>query len=137
MTFLVLCVDDILIMRNSVDMMLSTKAWLSKVFSMKDLGDTTYILGIRLYRDRVKKIIGLSQSLYIEKMLKRFSMLNSKKGLLPVRPGIHLSKGMSPNTPEERDRMNKVPYASAVGSLMYAMICTRPNIAFAVNCVRR
>ena len=78
--FLVLYVDDILIMGNSMDMMMSPKAWLSRVFSIKDLGDATYILGIRLYRNRVKKLIGFSQSLYIEKMLKSFSIVNSKKG---------------------------------------------------------
>ena len=77
--FLILYVDDILIMGNSMDMMLSTKTWLSKVFSMKDLGDASYILEIRLYKDRVRKLIGLSQSVYIEKMLKMIRMLNSKK----------------------------------------------------------
>ena len=63
----------------------------------------TYILRIRVYRDRARRLIGLSQTLYIEKMLKKFSMENSKKGLIPVRHGIHLSKEMSPKTPKERE----------------------------------
>jgi hypothetical protein len=136
-TFLVLYVDDILLIGNDIGMLTSVKVWLSKTFSMKDLGEAAYVLGIRIYRDRTKRVIGLSQSLYLEKVLKRFNMLDSKKGLLPVRHGIHLSKGMSPTTPKERELMAKVPYASAIGSLMYAMLCTRPDIAYAVSMTSR
>ena len=57
------------------------------------------------------------------------------EGYLPMRQGIHLSKRMSPKTPEERDRMNKILYASIVGSIMYAMLCTRPNVAYALGIV--
>ena len=60
-------------------------------------------------------------------------MEQSKKGFLPVRHGIHLSKSMGPKTPEEIRQMNTIPYASAIGSLMYAIICTRPDIAYVVN----
>ena len=136
-TYLVLYVDDILLIGNDIEMLSAVKVWLSNTFSMKDLGEATYILGIRIYRDRARRLIGLSQSLYLEKVLKRFNMEDSKKGLLPVRHGIHLSKGMSPKTPDERERMAKVPYASAIGSLMYAMLCTRPDIAYAVSVTSR
>ena len=91
---------------------------------MKDLGEASYILGIKVYRDRSKRMLGLSQKMYIEKVLKRVSMENSKRGLLPLRHGINLSKKMCPNTSEEIQRMSKIPYASAIGSLMYAMLCT-------------
>ncbi|KAM1881704.1 hypothetical protein ACFX13_003280 [Malus domestica] len=64
-------------------------------------------------------------------------MEQSKKGFLPVRHGIHLSKSMKPKTPEEIRQMNIIPYASAIGSLMYAMICTRPDIAYAVSITSR
>ena len=62
-------------------------------------------------------------------------MLDSKRGLLPLRHGIHLSKTMSPKTSEEMAEMAKVPYTSAIGSLMYTMLCTRPDIAYAVRIV--
>ncbi|CAL8999788.1 unnamed protein product [Prunus brigantina] len=55
-------------------------------------------------------------------------MEQSKKGLLPIRHGLHLSKNMCPKTPEEIQQMSKIPYASGIGSLMYAMVCTRPDI---------
>ena len=58
---------------------------------MKDLGEASYILGIRIYRDRSKRLIGLSQDTYIDKVLKRFNMEEVKKEFLPM-SGIHLSK---------------------------------------------
>ncbi|KAK8555323.1 hypothetical protein V6N12_009471 [Hibiscus sabdariffa] len=50
-------------------------------------------------------------------------MEESKRGFLPMRHGISLSKEMCPSTPQERERMSQIPYASAIGSIMYAMIC--------------
>ena len=91
---------------------------------MKNLGDASCILGMKIYRDRSKRMLGLSQSMYIDTVLKRFSMENFKKGYLPIGHGISLSKKDCPTTPEERERMSRVPYASAVGSIMYAMTCT-------------
>ncbi|KAM1216803.1 hypothetical protein ACFX2J_013044 [Malus domestica] len=135
--FLVLYVDDILLFGNDTAILSSVKVWLSKTFHMKDLGDASYVLWIKLYRDRSRKLIGLSQSMYIDKVLSRFQMEQSKKGFLPVRHGIHLSKSMEPKTPEEIRQMNMIPYASAIGSLMYAMICTRPDIAYAVSITSR
>src|SRR5215468_10747066 len=118
--FLILYVDDILLMGNDVSVMQSVKIWLFKQFSMKDLGEATYILGIKIYRDRSRRLIGLSQSTYIDKMLKRFSMDLSKKGFLPISHGKNLSKSMCPITQDMRERMSRIPYASAIGSIMYA-----------------
>ena len=87
--FFVLYVDDILLIRNDIPMLTSIKVWLSKEFAMKDLGEASYILGIKVYRDRSKKMIGLSQRMYIEEVLKRFSIKNFKRDLLPLRYGIH------------------------------------------------
>ena len=67
--FLVLYVDDILLIGNDVSVLQSVKIWLSKNFFLKDLGEATYILGIKIYRDRSKRLLGLSQSTYIDKML--------------------------------------------------------------------
>ncbi|CAL9018365.1 unnamed protein product [Prunus brigantina] len=99
-------------------MLTIVKLWLSKTFLMKDMGDASYVLGIKIYRDRSRRLIGLSQSLYVDKVLVRYRMEQSKKGYLPVRHGIHLSKSMSPKTPEEVNQMSNIPYASAIRSLM-------------------
>ena len=77
--FLVLYVDDILLTGNDVSVLQSIKIWLSKNCSMKDFGEATYIKGIKIYRDRSKRLLGLSQSIYIYKMLKRFRMEKSKR----------------------------------------------------------
>ena len=71
---------------------------------MKDLGEAFYILEIKVYKDRSKRMLGLSQKLYIEKVLKRFSMKNSKRRLLPLRHDIHLFKMMCPTTSEKIGR---------------------------------
>ncbi|KAL0313289.1 UNVERIFIED_CONTAM: hypothetical protein Sradi_5728200 [Sesamum radiatum] len=76
--YLVLYVDDILLIENDVKMLGHIKAWLSTQFFMKDLGEASYILGIKIYGDRSKRILGLTQSSYIEKFLNRSKMKNSK-----------------------------------------------------------
>ena len=136
-TFLVLYVDDILLIGNDIPTLQEVKSWLGKCFAMKDLGEASYILGIRIVRERSKRLIGLSQNTYLEKVLKRFSMENSKKGELPIQSNAKLSKTQSPSTEAEIAEMSRVPYASAVGSIMYAMTCTRPDVAFALSMVSR
>ncbi|KAK1603447.1 hypothetical protein QYE76_037309, partial [Lolium multiflorum] len=135
--FLILYVDDILLIGNDIELLSSVKGYLNNSFSMKDLGEASYILGIKIYRDRSRRLIGLSQSTYLDKILKKFRMDESKKGFLPMLPGKVLSKTQGPATAEERERMSKIPYASAVGSIMYAMLCTRPDIAHAVSLTSR
>ncbi|KAK1663679.1 hypothetical protein QYE76_051838 [Lolium multiflorum] len=135
--FLILYVDDILLIGNDIELLSSVKGYLNNSFSMKDLGEASYILGIKVYRDRSRRLIGLSQSTYLDKILKKFRMDESKKGFLPMLPGKVLSKTQGPATAEERERMSQIPYASAVGSIMYAMLCTRPDIAHAVSLTSR
>ncbi|KAJ9541861.1 hypothetical protein OSB04_028367 [Centaurea solstitialis] len=131
-TFLVLYVDDILLIGNDVPTLQSVKSWLSKCFQMKDLGEAAYILGIKIYRNRSKRLIGLSQSTYIDKILKKFRMDESKKGFIPMQHGIVLSKTQCPASSQDQDKMKSVPYASAIGSIMYAMLCIRPDVAYSV-----
>ena len=64
-------------------------------------------------------------------------MDNSKKGLLPFKHGLVFSKDQCPKTQEERDCIAGVPYASVVGNLMYAVLCTRPDIYFAIGMVSK
>ncbi|KAL0411156.1 UNVERIFIED_CONTAM: Retrovirus-related Pol polyprotein from transposon TNT 1-94 [Sesamum latifolium] len=135
--YLVLYVDDILLIGNDVKMLGDIKAWLSTQFSMKDIGEASYILGIKIYRDRSRRMLGLTQSSYIEKVLKRLKMDHSKRGVLPMRHGIKLSKKQSPKTDEELKRMSNIPYASAVGSIQYVVQCTRSDVAYALSVTSR
>ena len=104
---------------------------------MKDLGAAKQILGMRITRDRKVRKLTLSQYEYIKKVLKIFNVHNAKPVSTPFSSHFKLSKEMWPKTQEDMDYMSKVPYASAVGSLMYAMVCTRPDIAHAVGVVSR
>ena len=92
---------------------------------MKDLGEASFILEMKIYRDRSKRLLGLSQSTYIDTVLKRFSMDNFKKGYLLKGQEISLSKSDCPTTPQEKEHMSRISYASTVGSIMYTMICTQ------------
>ncbi|GJS82304.1 retrotransposon protein, putative, ty1-copia subclass [Tanacetum coccineum] len=136
-TFLILYVDDILIMGNHIPMLQDVKSYLGKCFAMKDLGEAAYILGIKIYRDRSKRLIGLCQSAYTEKILKIFFMENSKRGSIPMQEKLKLCKSQGASTPAEVKRMQNIPYASAVGSIMYVVRCTRPDVAFAQNITSR
>ncbi|KAL0293026.1 UNVERIFIED_CONTAM: Retrovirus-related Pol polyprotein from transposon TNT 1-94 [Sesamum radiatum] len=104
---------------------------------MKDLGEAFYILGIKVIRDRSKRMLGMTQTSYVEKVLKRFKMENSKRGFLPMRHRIKLSKKQSPKADEELRKIFDIPYASAVGSIQYAVQCTRPDVAFALSVTSR
>ncbi|GJV83657.1 retrotransposon protein, putative, ty1-copia subclass [Tanacetum coccineum] len=134
---LILYVDDILLMGNNIPMLQDVKSYLGRSFAMKDLGDAAYILGIKIYRDRSKRLIDLCQSSYIEKILKRFCMENSKRRTIPMQEKLKLSKSQGASTPTEKQRMQNVPYAPAIGSIMYAVRCTRPDVAFAQNITSR
>ena len=104
---------------------------------MKDLGEAAYILGIKIYRDRSRRLIGLSQSTYLDKVLKKFKMDRSKKGFLPVLQGAKLSQTQSPTAAEDREKMKVIPYASTIRSIMYAMVCTRPDVCLAISLTGR
>ena len=134
---LLLYVDDMLVAGSDMQEIVNLKQKLSKQFEMKDLGAAKQILGMRIKRDTNSRTLLLSQDKYINKVLSRFNMQNAKVVSTPLGVHFRLSKEQSPKTEEERAYMAKVPYASAIGSLMYVMICTRPDIAQAVGAVSR
>ena len=104
---------------------------------MKDLGEANHFLGMRIKRNRKKGILELSQESYIKKVLQCFNMTEGKSVSTSLPSYVKLSNDDSPKSDFEKEEMAKVPYSSAVGSLMWAMIATRPDIAFAVGVVSR
>ena len=132
-----LYVDDILLTGNHKAFIESTKRWLSINFDMKDMGEASYVLGVKITRDRSKRLLALSQETYVRKVLERFNMTNCKGIDTPVEKNINLSKEMSPKNSDEKEKMKNIPYSNAVGSLMYAMMCTRPDICYGVGLVSR
>ena len=131
--FLLLYVDDMLIAANHWSDVNDLKTKLSREFDMKDLGAARKILGMEILRDRSAKKLWLSQKSYVEDVLKRFDMSRSKPVSTPLANHFKLSLEHCPKTEAEQQAMSKIPYASAVGCLMYAMVCTRPDLAQAVS----
>jgi hypothetical protein len=125
-------VDDLVIAANSVEEMSVVKAELRDKWSMKDLGPIESILGIRVIRNRAERTLTMSQEKYIDNLLSKFNLSDVKPTKTPLDPGCALSKKMCPVTEEERALASKRPYRELVGSLMYLMVCTRPDIAFAI-----
>jgi Reverse transcriptase (RNA-dependent DNA polymerase) len=130
-------VDDILLIDNDILTLDEVKSSLNKVFSIKDLDEIIYIFGIKIYRDRSQKLIELSQGTYIDKMLKRFNMHNSKKENLLISHNIDLGKKHCLSTNAELETMKKLQYTSAIESIMYAMICTRPDVSYTLSVTSR
>ena len=109
MSFLVLYVDDILLVGNDVELLKSVKEYLNSKFSMKDLGEVAYILGIKIYRDRSRRLLALCQSTYLDKILKKFDMHLAKKGLVPVVKGKTLSMAQCPVTAHDKPKWLNIP----------------------------
>ena len=117
--------------------LLALKSKLNATFNMKDLGEASHILDMRIVRNKDKKVLFLSQSAYIDKVLECFNMEKGKALSAPLPSHVKLSLNDCPKSDAEKAEMAKVPYSSAVGSIMYAMICTRPDIAYAVGMVSK
>ena len=136
-TILGLYVDDIPIASKSLAALESAKLVLMTAFKMTDFGEVSTILGIQITRDREKGILTMSQGKYAAEVLKRFNMTDAKGRDTPTESGVKLSVQMSPQTEEGRTAMEQIPYRQAVGSLMYLMVSTRPDLAAAVGRVSR
>jgi transposase InsO family protein len=132
-----LYVDDLLLACNSVAYMDKVKQALHSEYDMKDLGEAKFVLGIEIERDRSRREIYLNQQHYIENVLERYRMSDCKPVSTPMESNFKLTKSSAEVNEREKQEMETVPYQSAVGSLMYAMTCTRPDIAFAVSTVSR
>ena len=105
---------------------------------MEDLGPQAYILGIRVVRDRPNRTLYLVQDGYVERILERFGMGECAPAPTPVAVGVELQKVPLPeDVPHSQWMKESCPYRQAVGSLMYAMVSTRPDIATAVGMLSR
>jgi hypothetical protein len=136
-TILLLYVYDMLVAGSNMQDINVLKKKLSNSFAMKDLGVAKKILGMRITRDKKNHKLALSRGDYIEKVLERFRMKNAKPVSTHLASHFKLTKEMCPKTQEEIEYMSMVPYSSTIGSLMYVMVCTRPDISHAMGVVSR
>jgi Reverse transcriptase (RNA-dependent DNA polymerase)/gag-polypeptide of LTR copia-type/GAG-pre-integrase domain len=130
-------VDDLTIVARDKSSINSVITHLEKHFKLRRLGPIDFLLGVKIRRDRTKYTIHLSQKQYILDMLARYGFSDCTPVQTPINPGTNLSEKQCPTTPEDIEEMRSVPYISAVGSLLYLAIATRPDIAYTVGLLAR
>jgi hypothetical protein len=136
--FIVLYVDDLLIISSSLPRLLHLKSKLCQLFEMTDMGEAHYILGLKITRDRSKRQLSLSQHEYVRRVVERYGMTSCNPASTPLTAGTVLSKDDCPLTPPTAPvTINGYTYASVVGAIMYAMLGTRPDLAYAIGCLSR
>nr|CBG76256.1 OO_Ba0005L10-OO_Ba0081K17.7 [Oryza officinalis] len=135
--YLLLYVDDMLIAAKDKSEIAKLKAQLSSEFEMKDFGAAKKILGMKITRERQSGKLYISQKCYIEKLRRRFNMHDAKPMSTPLAAHFRLSSDLCPQSDYDIEYMSRVSYSSVVGSLMYAMICSRPDLFHALSIVSR
>ena len=125
---LYLYVDDILIIGSDDKMIKSTQNMLNSKFDMKALGLADVILGIKI--TRISDRLILSQSHYVDKIFEKFNKDDSGVARMSLDNSLHLSKNRG-------EGISQVEYSRVIGSLMYLMSCTRPDIAYTVSTLSR
>src|SRR5579871_3623960 len=120
-------------MSNNLPYLQETKKKLGDIFAMRDLEEISSYLGIEIKRDRKNRTVSLSQLKYIEDILKKYEIENCRPISTSINTNKKLSKAIYPKIPEEIKEIKNILYQSAIGSLMYLMLRTRLDIAFAVR----
>ncbi|KAL9293378.1 putative RNA-directed DNA polymerase [Arabidopsis thaliana] len=135
--YLLLYVGDMLIASGNMAVIREFKNKLNCEFEMKDLGKASRILGMDIIRDKDKGELILSQGNYLEKVLKMFGMLEARPVITPTAAHFKLRSLLEEEKKTEAIHMERIPYASVVGSLMYVMVGARPDLAFVVGFISR
>ena len=105
--YLILYVDDILLASNDKGLLHEVKQFLSKKFDMKNMGEASYVIGIKIHRDRGRCVLILSQETYLNKVLERFRMKDCSPSVAPIVKGDKLSLDQCPKHDFERKQMKK------------------------------
>ena len=129
---LILYVDDLLLMGKDLSMINKIKNKLGEAYHMKDLGGAQSYLGIRITRDHAHRCIWIDQEAYIDSALSQFHLMNANDTKTPLPTGVHLIKLETPSSTNLRTK-----YQQLIGTLFYAALGTRPDIAFAVTRLSR
>ena len=125
-------VDDILLAGKSIERLNAVKQALSQQFQVKDMGELHYFLGVKVAQDHKAGSVWIGQQSYTENILKKFGMEDAKSIRTPVDTSAKLIKGGNDDTSVDQHL-----YQSAVGSLLYLSVATRPDITYAVSNVAR
>ena len=129
---LILYVDNLVLMGNDLSMINKIKKKLGKAYHMKDLGSAQSYLGIRITRDRAHRRIWIDQEAYIDSTLSWFHLMDANNTKTPLPAGVHLTKSETPSSTNLRTK-----YQQLIGTLLYAALGIRLDIAFAVTQLSR
>lgn len=129
-------VDDLIYCGES-SMVKWFKTQIDKRFKATHDGNLSWILGMKVERDRAKGELKISQERHINDILEKFALEDSSRSNVPLPAGTVLTKDMCPKTDAEKSAMSKTPYKELVGSLMFISTSTRPDISFAVGMLCR
>ena len=108
--------DNILLTSRDLGLLHEAKQFCSQQFDLKDMGKGSYVIGIKIERDKSQGILGLSQETYITKILEKFHLKDCSPGLAPIIKGDKFSLTQCPSNDLKREEMKNIPYASAVGA---------------------
>jgi hypothetical protein len=128
-----LYVDDLLIASNDLNDLIQFKKDLASEFKMEDLGVANFILGVKIIRDRTARTISISQSAYINSLLDRHGMMTCKPISTPMEHSSTVHRLIKAPDEYQATIEQIRTYQSIIGGIMFAMLCTRPDIAFAVT----
>ena len=131
LSLVLIYVDDIMIATDQKEDMIQIKAGLGAYFEMSDMDELRFCLGLQV--ERGNDWIWLGQSTYIDDVVERFNLEQATVRSTPMKCGNILSKAMAPDTLEEKIEMDKIPYRKGIGSVMYAMIGSRPDVAYSLS----
>jgi len=132
-TVITVSVDDMAVMSKHPKHILKFKDQLRTRFEISDLGELTWLLGLKVERDQTARTITLSQEAYINTVLEQFHLEEANPVTMPMETGAVLTKDKDHLTGTQLKISEYSPYQRAIGSLMYAATSTRPDIAFAVS----
>ena len=135
--YLLLYVDDMLVAAKNMEAVVELKKELSLRFEMKDLGAAKKILGMEITRNRGTGELWLSQEGYLSRVLETYNMTEAKHTVTPLGAHLKMSAATQDQISEDEEYMKSIPYSNPVGSIMYAMVGTRSDLAYPLGVVSR
>ena len=130
-------VDDLVILGEDIQQVLGVKGVLSSEFQMVDFGEVSKVLGIRIMRNAERGTLSMDQAEYVGQIIANFDMAEAKELSTPLSSGEKFTLEMCPKNEAEKAAMSGAPYREAIGSLMYLMVSTRPDLAAVVGILSR
>jgi hypothetical protein len=137
LALLAIHIDDSTITGNSPALIDEIQDEISRIFNITMLGPISWLLGMEVNRNREKGTLALSQTTYIDSLLRKFNMIDCKPISVPLDPTVQLSREQCPATAMALAEMKGIPYRELIGGFVWLATATRPDLAFTVCVLSR